>query len=164
MSDESSQVDEAQENREQAVDVEGADIVADDIAVLTADLQRLQAEYSNYRKRVDRDRELMRDLAVGAVLTELLPVLDDLDRARAHSELEGGFKAVAEQIERIVERVGLERFGAAGDPFDPMIHEALSHTTSAEVAETTAVEVFQAGYRFKDRVLRPARVAVADPE
>ena len=147
--------------------VEGAeavDAVVDDIAVLTADLQRLQAEYLNYRKRVDRDRDLMRDLAIGGVLTELLPVLDDLDRARQHGELEGGFKAVAEQIERIVTRVGLERFGQAGEPFDPMVHEAISHATSTEVEQTTAVEIFQPGYRFKERVLRPARVAVADPE
>jgi molecular chaperone GrpE len=144
-------------------DVTG-DVVADDIAVLTADLQRLQAEYSNYRKRVDRDRELMRDLAVGGVLNELLPILDDLDRAREHGELEGGFKAVAEQIDRIVTRVGLERFGTAGEIFDPSVHEALTHTTSADVSETTAVAILQPGYRFKDRVLRPARVAVADPE
>jgi molecular chaperone GrpE len=143
---------------------QGGDVVADDLAILTADLQRLQAEYSNYRKRVERDRDLVRDVAIGGVLAELLPVLDDLDRAREHGELQGGFKAIAEQIERIVARVGLERFGAAGEAFDPMVHEALSHTTSAEVTETTAVQVFQPGYRFKERVLRPARVAVADPE
>lgn len=143
---------------------ENSDLVADDIAVLTADLQRLQAEYLNYRKRVERDRDLMRDMAIGGVLTELLPVLDDLDRARQHGELDGGFKAVAEQIERITARVGLERFGHPGEAFDPMVHEAISHTTSADVEQTTAVEVLQPGYRFKERVLRPARVAVADPE
>lgn len=139
------------------------DQVADDIAVLTADLQRLQAEYINYHKRVERDRDLMRDLAIGGVLTELLPVLDDLERARQHGELAGGFKAVAEQIERIVTRIGLERFGVAGEAFDPMVHEAISHSTSSEVTQTTAVEVLQPGFRFKERVLRPARVAVADP-
>ena len=124
----------------------------------------MQAEYSNYRKRVERDRDLARDVAVGSVLAELLPVLDDLDRARAHGELEGGFKAIAEQIERIVTRIGLEKFGTAGEAFDPMIHEALTHTTSPDVSQTTAVDVLQPGYRFKERVLRPARVAVADPE
>jgi molecular chaperone GrpE len=157
----------ADELSAQADDVSGddaRDVVADDIAVLTADLQRLQAEYANYRKRVDRDRELMRDLAVGGVLNELLPILDDLDRAREHGELEGGFKAVAEQIDRIVTRVGLERFGTPGEIFDPSVHEALTHTTSADVSETTAVAILQPGYRFKERVLRPARVAVADPE
>lgn len=140
------------------------DPVIDDLAALTADLQRLQAEYSNYRKRVERDRDLAREVAVGSVLAELLPVLDDLDRARAHGELEGGFKAIAEQIERIVTRIGLEKFGTAGEAFDPMIHEALTHTTSPDVSQTTAIDVLQPGYRFKERVLRPARVAVADPE
>ena len=140
------------------------DPVVDDLAALTSDLQRLQAEYSNYRKRVERDRDLAREVAIGSVLAELLPVLDDLDRARAHGELEGGFKAVAEQIERVVARIGLEKFGTAGEAFDPLIHEALTHTTSPDVTETTAVDVLQPGYRFKERVLRPARVAVADPE
>jgi molecular chaperone GrpE len=146
------------------IDVEGVDAVADDIAVLTADLQRLQAEYANYRKRVDRDRDSIRDLAMGAVLSELLPVLDDFDRARSHGELEGGFKAIAEQIDRILTRIGLERFGAPGEEFDPVIHEALTHTTSADVSTTTAVDVLQPGYKFRERILRPARVAVADPE
>lgn len=146
------------------VETPAPDPVIDDLAALTADLQRLQAEYSNYRKRVERDRDLARDVAVGSVLAELLPVLDDLDRARAHGELEGGFKAIAEQIERIVTRIGLEKFGTAGEAFDPMIHEALTHTTSPDVSQTTAVDVLQPGYRFKERVLRPARVAVADPE
>lgn len=158
---------ESQENfDEKALDQDGDVLsdVADDIAILTADLQRLQAEYANYRKRVERDRELVRDIAVGAVLSELLPVLDDFDRAHEHGELEGGFKAVAEQIDRILTRLGLERFGTAGEAFDPMIHEAISHTTSPEVSETTATAILQPGYRLKERVLRPARVAVADPE
>lgn len=146
------------------VETPAPDPVIDDLAALTADLQRLQAEYSNYRKRVERDRDLAREVAVGSVLAELLPVLDDLDRARAHGELEGGFKAIAEQIERIVTRIGLEKFGTAGEAFDPMIHEALTHATSPDVSQTTAVDVLQPGYRFKERVLRPARVAVADPE
>jgi molecular chaperone GrpE len=134
------------------------------VAERTADLQRLQADYTNYRRRVERDREVIRETAVANVLTNLLPVLDDIGRARDHGELEGGFKSVAEALEATVEKLGLTRFGTAGDPFDPTVHEALTHTTSAEVTETTAVEVFQPGYRIGDRVVRPARVAVADPE
>ncbi|OIQ76237.1 protein GrpE [mine drainage metagenome] len=137
--------------------------VVDEVAALTADLQRLQAEYSNYRKRVERDREQARDLAVATVLTELIPVLDDLERARGHGELEGGFKAVAEQLERLAAKFGLERFGDPGVPFDPAIHEALTHTVSEFVDTITAIEILQPGYRLKDRTLRPARVAVADP-
>jgi molecular chaperone GrpE len=145
----------------------GADVVDEltkQVAERTADLQRLQAEYTNYRRRVERDREVIRDTAVANVLTNLLPVLDDIGRARDHGELEGGFKSVGEALEATVEKLGLERFGAAGDPFDPTVHEALTHTTSPEVTETTAVEVFQPGYRIGDRIVRPARVAVADPE
>jgi len=135
-----------------------------ELAERTADLQRLQAEYSNYRRRVDRDREVVREAAVANVLTNLLPVLDDIGRARDHGELEGGFKSVGEALEQTVERLGLARFGQAGDPFDPTVHEALTHAHSADVAEPTCVEVFQPGYRLGDRVVRPARVAVADPE
>jgi molecular chaperone GrpE len=145
----------------------GADVVDEltkQVAERTADLQRLQAEYANYRRRVDRDREVTRDTAVANVLTNLLPVLDDIGRARDHGELEGGFKSVGEALEATVEKLGLERFGAAGDPVDPTVHEALTHTTSPDVTETTAVEVFLPGYRIGDRIVRPARVAVADPE
>jgi len=141
-----------------------ADETAQQLAERTADLQRVQAEYTNYRRRVDRDSELVREAAVANVLTNLLPVLDDIGRAREHGELEGGFKSVGEALEQTVERLGLVRFGVAGDPFDPTVHEALTHAHSAEVAEPTCVEVFQPGYRLGDRVVRPARVAVADPE
>jgi molecular chaperone GrpE len=134
------------------------------LAERTSDLQRLQAEYTNYRRRVERDREVIRETAVANVLANLLPVLDDIGRARDHDELEGGFKSVGEALEQTVEKLGLQRFGAPGDPFDPTVHEALTHTTSAEVTETTCVQVFQPGYRIGDRVVRPARVAVADPE
>ena len=134
------------------------------LAERTADLQRVQAEYANYRRRVDRDREVVRDTAVANVLANLLPVLDDIGRAREHGELEGGFKSVGEALEQMVERLGLARFGVAGDPFDPMVHEALTHSHSADVTEPTCVEVFQPGYRLGDRIVRPARVAVADPE
>ena len=142
---------------------EGASPV-DPVAALTNDLQRLQAEYQNYRKRVERDRALTNELAVAAILIELLPVLDDLDRAREHGELAGGFKSVAEQIERTVEKLGLVKFGEPGATFDPQIHEALMHLTSSEVQEATATQILQPGYKLKDRVLRPARVAVTDPE
>jgi molecular chaperone GrpE len=90
-----------------------ATLEIDEVVALTSDLQRLQAEYLNYRKRVERDREVTRDLAVASVLTELIPILDDLERARGHGELEGGFKAVAEQLERVAAQFGLERFGGS---------------------------------------------------
>jgi molecular chaperone GrpE len=134
------------------------------IAERTADLQRVQAEYANYRRRVDRDREVIRETAVANVLANLLPVLDDIGRARDHGELEGGFKSVGEALEAIVDKLGLVRFGTPGEPFDPTVHEALTHTQSPDVTETTCVEVYQPGYRIGDRVVRPARVAVADPE
>ncbi|MDP1712730.1 MAG: nucleotide exchange factor GrpE [Candidatus Nanopelagicaceae bacterium] len=141
-----------------------SEAVESDLAVLTGDLQRLQAEYINYRKRVERDRSLSHELAVGAVLAELLPVLDDLDRAREHGELSGGFKAVADRLVGVTTKIGLEQFGEVGTTFDPQIHEALSHTTSSEVSETTATAILQPGYKYKNRILRPARVAVTDPE
>lgn len=134
------------------------------IAELTTDLQRVHAEYANYRKRVDRDRDVDRDLAVGSALSELLPVLDDIGRARDHGDLEGAFKSVAESLESTVARLGLERFATAGDAFDPTIHEAITHTLTNEVTGPTCIQVFQPGYRYKTKVLRPAIVAVADPE
>jgi len=97
------------------------------------------------------------------VLSALLPVLDDIDRARAHGELEGGFKAVAESLERIVATLGLERFGTAGEPFDPRIHEALMHDYADTVDGPTASAILQPGYRVGERIVRPARVAVTEP-
>ncbi|MGO8957660.1 MAG: nucleotide exchange factor GrpE [Streptosporangiaceae bacterium] len=130
----------------------------------TADLQRLQAEYANYRKRVERDRLAVREQALANVLHELLPVLDDIGRAREHGELTGGFKSVAESLEGIVVKLGLTAFGESGDPFDPTLHEALMHSYSADVAEPTAVQILQPGYKVGERIIRPARVAVAEPE
>jgi molecular chaperone GrpE len=130
----------------------------------TADLQRLQAEYTNYRRRVERDRIAVREQAVAGALTELLPVLDDIGRARDHGELTGGFAKVAESLESACTKLGLSAFGQKGDPFDPTVHEALMHSYSPDVSEPTAIEVLQPGYRMGDRVLRPARVAVAEPE
>ena len=150
------------------VEQELADIVTSDLQSLlderTADLQRVQAEFSNYRRRVERDRQAVAEQALASVLVGLLPVLDDIDRARAHGEVEGGFKLVADGLETTLTKLGLQRFGEAGEPFDPTVHEALTHTLSAEVTEPVCAEVYQPGYRVGDRVLRPARVAVAEPE
>jgi len=138
--------------------------IADPIITLTADLQRLQAEYANYRKRVDRDRSVAAEFSIAAVLAELLPVLDDLDRAAEHGELTGGFKAVADRITATVERLGLTKFADAPVAFNPEIHEALTHEMSKDVSEPTASKILQPGYKFKERIIRPARVAVTDPE
>ena len=134
------------------------------VAALTEDLQRLQAEYVNYKRRVDRDRELVKQNAVFAVLTGLMPVLDDIDRAREHGEVEGGFKAVADALERSVAAHGLVKFGEPGDEFDPRLHEALMHAHSPDVTTTTCQDIVSAGYRIGERVVRPARVTVVDPE
>jgi len=134
-----------------------------DLVERTNDVQRVQAEYANYRKRVDRDRELVRDQAVAAALGELLTVLDDIDRAGEHGELVGGFRSVADGLQAAVTKLGLERYGEAGDAFDPAIHEAMTHSFSDEVEQTTCRQVFQPGYRHADRVIRPARVAVVEP-
>jgi molecular chaperone GrpE len=129
----------------------------------TEDLQRLQAEYVNYKKRVDRDREATREAVIGSVLAQLLGVLDDIGRAREHDELVGAFRAVAESLERTVTGLGLEPYGKEGETFDPYLHEALTHTYSDDVSEPTCIHVMQVGYRIGDRILRPARVAVAEP-
>jgi len=129
------------------------------------DLQRLQAEYVNYRKRVDRDRSVARDQAVAGVLEALVPVLDDVDLARQHGELAGTpFAAVAEKLEATLTRFGWERFGEVGEPFDPQVHEALMHQHSDEVTEPTVSMVMQAGHRVAGRVVRAARVAVTSPD
>jgi molecular chaperone GrpE len=133
------------------------------VAERTADLQRLSAEYANYRKRVERDRMAVREQALANVLSELLPVLDDIGRAREHGELTGGFKSVAESLESAVTKLGLTAFGEPGDPFDPTLHDALMHSYSAEVTEPTCVQILQPGYKVGDRIIRPARVAVAEP-
>ena len=139
------------------------DQVTDPVVTLTNDLQRLQAEYANYRKRVERDRLVAHEMAIGAVLTELLALLDDVDRAEQHDELTGGFKAVADQLNSITSRIGLEKYGTEGEAFEPQIHEALMHDTSAQVSVPTASKILQPGYKYKERILRPARVAVTDP-
>jgi len=156
------EVTEAAEGTEESIAEPGQ--ATDPVSALTADLQRLQAEYANYKKRVERDRSLAHELAISSVLIELLPVLDDIERAQSHGELTGGFKAVADQIAATTERIGLTKYGQEGDLFDPQIHEALLHDTSADVTTSTATKILQPGYKFKERILRPARVAVTDPE
>jgi molecular chaperone GrpE len=141
----------------QAADVEAQ------LAERTADLQRLQAEYANYRKRVDRDRAAVREQAVAATLGGLLPVLDAIDQAREHGELSGGFKSVADSLQAALGRLGLVTYGEKGEPFDPKIHEALTHSYSSDVTQDTCVEILQPGYKVGERILRPARVAVAEP-
>jgi molecular chaperone GrpE len=132
-------------------------------AALVDDLKRLQAEYVNYRRRVDRDRDVARDLAVAGVLEAMLPVLDDIGRARDHGDLDGAFRTVAENLESTVARLGLERYGEPGDAFDPSVHEALMHEHSDEVTEPTCTQILFPGYRVGERILRAARVAVAEP-
>ncbi|MEW2377063.1 molecular chaperone GrpE [Micromonospora sp. M71_S20] len=135
-----------------------------DLDERTRDLQRVTAEYANYRKRVDRDKGLVTEQATGAVLAALLPILDDLDRAREHGDLVGPFGTVAEQLTTALGKFGLTPFGEQGDPFDPTRHEAVAHQTSADVTEPTCVQVMRRGYQVGERLLRPAMVAVADPE
>ncbi|HEX6401940.1 MAG TPA: nucleotide exchange factor GrpE [Pseudonocardiaceae bacterium] len=128
----------------------------------TGDLQRISAEYSNYRRRVERDRQLVIDTAKAQVVTQLLTVLDDIERAQEHGDLSGAFKAVADKVVAALQAQGLEPFGAIGDGFDPDVHEAVQHGTSPEVDKPTVTAVLRLGYRFGDRVLRPAMVAVTD--
>lgn len=130
----------------------------------TQDVQRLQAEFQNYRRRVERDRIAVKEIAIANLLTELLPVLDDIGRARDHGELVGGFKSVAESLEMVAAKMGLLQFGKEGEPFDPMVHEALMHSYSPDVTETTCVQILQPGYRIGERTIRPARVGVAEPQ
>ena len=137
--------------------------VGDRADELLADLQRVKAEFDNYRKRVERDRLAVVEQAAARVVAELLPVLDDIERARQHGEVEGGFKTVADSLDATLSRIGLERFGSVGDAFDPTRHEAVVHTHSPDVSASTCVDVMRPGYSFAGRLLRPAMVAVADP-
>jgi molecular chaperone GrpE len=146
-----------------APDVADATTLSDPLAELTADLQRVQAEFANYRKRVDRDKETTKAAVVARTLGELLPMLDDIGRARTHGELEGAFKSVGEALESTVARLGLTAFGQPGDAFDPMRHEAIAHEHSDQVQTATCVAVFQPGYEFAGQVIRAAIVSVADP-
>jgi molecular chaperone GrpE len=157
--------------RQPAQPAEDAAAVADDLTAelqrqvdeRTADLQRVTAEYANYRRRVDRDRIAVGEQATGSVLATLLPVLDDIDRARQHGDLTGPFQAVAESLESALSKLGLVGFGEPGDAFDPNRHEAVAHSDSPDVSEPTCVHVMRRGYLLGERLLRPAMVAVAAP-
>lgn len=130
----------------------------------TQDLQRLQAEYLNYKRRVERDRELITENATFKALSPVIDVLDTVDRARESGEVEGGFKAVVDQLERAVAQAGVTKFAEPGDAFDPQLHEALSHMgVDADVQVTTVKVVARAGYRIGERVVRAAQVLVVDP-
>lgn len=135
-----------------------------ELAERTADLQRLTAEYANYRKRVDRDRSLARENAVGEVIAALLPLLDDFARADEHGELTGAFKSVSDNFDSVLTRFGVEKFAEAGEEFDPMLHEALAHEPGEIEGEhkTVIANVYQRGFRMAGKVLRPARVVVKD--
>jgi molecular chaperone GrpE len=128
------------------------------------DIKRVAAEYKNYRDRVKRDQAAAAEVAVASVLVALLPVLDDLDRARDHGDLTGPFGSVAEQLLTVVGKLGLTAFGAKGDPFDPKRHEAVAHVPSPDVTEETCIDVMRRGYMLGERLLRPAMVAVAAPQ
>ncbi|WP_406137845.1 nucleotide exchange factor GrpE [Streptomyces sp. NBC_01089] len=153
----------AQSSQETALTAQ-LDQVRTALSERTGDLQRLQAEYQNYRRRVERDRVQVKEVAIATLLSELLPTLDDIGRAREHGELVGGFKSVAESLETVVAKMGLQQFGKEGEPFDPTIHEALMHSYAPDITEDTCVAILQPGYRFGERTIRPARVAVAEPQ
>ncbi|MDA0274590.1 MAG: nucleotide exchange factor GrpE [Actinobacteria bacterium] len=142
---------------------EVSDLAAELTAELTADLQRITAEYANYRKRVDRDRELIKDLAIATVLEQLLPLLDDIDRAKEHQELTGGFAAVADNLTKVVERFNLVPTGAVGDEFNPTEHEALQVIESTDFTVPSVATVLRKGYRRGEKLIRPAQVIVAEP-
>lgn len=134
------------------------------VAERTEDLQRLTAEYANYKKRVDRDRAQARQAGIEAVISELMPVLDAVSLARSHGDLEGGFRLVADELEKVTAKYGLETFGEVGQPFDPSLHDALMQVPYPEPVEVpTVAQVLQVGYKLGERVIRPARVAIAQP-
>jgi molecular chaperone GrpE len=157
-----------QMSEHEAADGAQPTVVDDDLtrqlAERTEDLQRVTAEYANYRRRVDRDRQLVVDQAAERFATQLFPIVDDIERARDHGDLTGAFKVVADRVLGLLDGLGVEAFGVAGDPFDPALHEAVIHDTSPEVEVPTATTVLRQGFRRGDRVLRTAMVAVTDPE
>ena len=170
MSDENIQGEPGQEETPDQLDQELADLVDETgpiskEAELLADLQRLQAEFVNYKARVERDRDQARNMAIAEAFRSLLPALDDLVRAEAHGDLEGSpFAAVVTKIRSAGEKFGLKAFGEKGEKFDPELHNALVQTPSAEVTETVIADVIEPGYMIGERLLRPAMVAVNIPE
>jgi len=164
MSDETN-IDDTSDSAEQALSDAVNEVLedVDPVAALTDDLQRLQADFQNYRKRVDKERTEAGDLITAMVVTQFLGALDDIDRAADHGELSGGFKAVADQLTNTTTKLGLTKFEEVNIEFDPNIHEALMHETSADVTQTLVTKVLRPGYKFKERVIRPAQVVVTDP-
>ena len=157
------------ESAEQALSDAVAEALAevsevDPVLTLTNDLQRLQADFQNYRKRIDKERSESSEIVTGLVLSQFLGALDDIDRAQEHGELSGGFKAVADQLVAVTTKLGLSRFVDTEVAFDPNIHEALMHETSPDVSHTQVTRVLRPGYKFKERIIRPAQVIVTDPE
>jgi molecular chaperone GrpE len=140
------------------------DEVARQLAERTEDLQRVTAEYANYRRRVERDRVLVVDQAAERFAGQLFPIVDDIERARDHGDLTGAFKVVADRVLGLLNGLGVTAFGQAGDPFDPALHEAVLHDTSPDVSVPTASTILRPGFRRGDRVLRTAMVGVTDPE
>ena len=160
---------------EDVVDQAGQDAPADQaqspdkdtaelLAERTLDLQRLQAEYVNYKRRVDRDRNVAYQRGVEAVLAELLPVLDGIEAAKLHGELTGGAVMLADEVNKVAAKHGLVSFGEEGEPFNPHIHEALMTLDRPGYTVPSVAQVFQKGYSIGDRILRPARVGVAEAE
>ncbi len=157
------------ESAEQALSDAVAEAIAevsevDPVLTLTNDLQRLQADFQNYRKRIDKERSESSEIVTGLVLSQFLGALDDIDRAQEHGELSGGFKAVADQLVAVTTKLGLSRFVDTEVAFDPNIHEALMHETSPDVSHTQVTRVLRPGYKFKERIIRPAQVIVTDPQ
>jgi molecular chaperone GrpE len=152
-----------------SVEVPAEDSVAQGVDTAEAeelknDLRRLQAEYVNYRKRVERDRAVAGEMAVIGVLNSLLPVLDDVDAARQHGDLaDGPFAAIAAKLETALKTYGLVRIDETGVEFDPTIHEALIQQPGPDVESDTVSQVLRSGYKSGDRVLRAAQVIVAVP-
>ncbi|MFQ4148650.1 nucleotide exchange factor GrpE [Arthrobacter sp. LAPM80] len=138
---------------------------SDEAAELKNDLLRLQAEYVNYRKRVERDRAVAGQMAVIGVLNSVLPVMDDIDAARAHGDLvDGPFAAIATKLETVLSTYGLVKIDAVGVPFDPTVHEALIQQPGADIEVDTVSQVLRNGYKSGERILRAAQVIVAVPE
>ena len=137
---------------------------ADDLARARADLYNLQQEYQGFVRRSREGAASHRDAGAAGVVEALIPVLDEIELARQHGDLTGTFETTAGKLETILaEKYSLERFGAAGEAFDPTLHEALMATESSEVTEPTIATVLQPGYRLGERVVRAARVQVANP-
>lgn len=134
------------------------------VAELTETLQRLKAEYDNYRRRAERERLALVEVATGNVLYQLLPVLDDLERARSHGDLVGAFGSVGEALIMVTSKLGLEPYAEPGEAFDPHMHEAvMAVEPTQEATEAVVAQVFRPGYRHAGRVLRPAQVSVSEP-